>query len=222
MGTVAEKLNKLLGTKAAIKAAIIEKGQEAGDVFADYPDKIRAIESGATPTISVDQNGLITATSGSKSVAKQLTVKAAETITPGVTDRTIASGQYLTGDQMILGDANLLAENIKSGVSIFGVAGSATAAMPAVITCTVVNNANELIDVFSENGHDVITETAQSVSIDCPSGSLIFVVTDAYRSSSMIYSSISGMSYVTGLGGNPAYSVFKVTATSGTSSVTMI
>ena len=88
----------------------------------------------STPTISVDSAGKITAKveqaaagyveAGSKSATKQLTTKGAATITPGTSDQTIASGQYLSGDQTIKGDANLLAENIKSGVSIFGVAGS--------------------------------------------------------------------------------------------------
>lgn len=50
--------------------------------------------------------------------------QAAQTITPGTADKTIASGKYLTGTQTIKGDANLVAGNIKSGVSIFGVAGS--------------------------------------------------------------------------------------------------
>ena len=88
----------------------------------------------STPTISVDSAGKITATveqtaSGyveavSKSATKQLTTKGAATITPGTSDQTIASGTYLTGAQTVKGDANLVAGNIKSGVSIFGVAGS--------------------------------------------------------------------------------------------------
>lgn len=88
----------------------------------------------STPTISVDSAGKITAKveqaaagyveAGSKSATKQLTTKGAATITPGTSDQTIASGQYLTGAQTVKGDANLVAGNIKSGVSIFGVAGS--------------------------------------------------------------------------------------------------
>ncbi|MBQ6804563.1 MAG: hypothetical protein IJP04_07905 [Clostridia bacterium] len=50
--------------------------------------------------------------------------QAAQTITPGTADKTIAAGKYLSGTQTIKGDANLVAGNIKSGVSIFGVAGS--------------------------------------------------------------------------------------------------
>lgn len=50
MGTTADKLNKLLETKAAIKQAIIDKGVDVGEdvVFADYASKISAIESGGT------------------------------------------------------------------------------------------------------------------------------------------------------------------------------
>lgn len=46
MGTTIDKLNKVQETKAAIKAAIIAKGVEITDdtIFADYPNKIAAIE----------------------------------------------------------------------------------------------------------------------------------------------------------------------------------
>lgn len=46
--STADKLNKLLATKTAIKQAIINKGVEVPDdtIFADYPAKISAIESG--------------------------------------------------------------------------------------------------------------------------------------------------------------------------------
>lgn len=50
--------------------------------------------------------------------------KDAATIIPTTTDQTIDAGQYLSGAQTIQGDANLLPENIASGVSIFGVTGT--------------------------------------------------------------------------------------------------
>lgn len=50
--------------------------------------------------------------------------KDAATFTPGITDQTIDAGQYLSGAQTIQGDANLIPENIASGVSIFGVTGT--------------------------------------------------------------------------------------------------
>ena len=48
MGTVADKLNKLLDTKTAIKNALIAKGQTVKDTdtFASYAGKIQAIRQG--------------------------------------------------------------------------------------------------------------------------------------------------------------------------------
>lgn len=48
----------------------------------------------------------------------------AQTITPGMTAQQIPAGKYLSGAQTIAGDANLKAENIAEGVSIFGVTGT--------------------------------------------------------------------------------------------------
>ena len=88
----------------------------------------------ATPIIDVSAEGLITATTeqeagyvpgGSKSATQQLPTQGAKTVTPGTTNQTaVASGRYTTGDVDVAGDANLKAENIAEGVSIFGVAGT--------------------------------------------------------------------------------------------------
>lgn len=87
----------------------------------------------ATPSITVSSNGLITAstsqsgglvTATTKSATKQLTTQSAKTWIPTTSSQTIASGTYLTGAQTISGDSNLIASNIKSGASIFGVTGT--------------------------------------------------------------------------------------------------
>jgi hypothetical protein len=57
-------------------------------------------------------------------VGSGVTKKSAATYTPGTSNQTIASGQYLSGAQTIAGDSNLVAGNIKSGVAIFGVSGT--------------------------------------------------------------------------------------------------
>lgn len=48
MSTISEKLALLLHTKSDLKASLIEKGQSVTEesVFADYADKVRAIETG--------------------------------------------------------------------------------------------------------------------------------------------------------------------------------
>ena len=53
MGTTADKLALLAGTKADIKAALTEKGRTPGDVFASYGDEVRAIETGGIDVKSI-------------------------------------------------------------------------------------------------------------------------------------------------------------------------
>ena len=76
---------------------------------------------------SVASNQMLEGATGySKGVLVTGTIKSkgAETITPGTSNKTIAAGQYLSGIQTIAGDADLKAENILSGVDIFGVKGT--------------------------------------------------------------------------------------------------
>ena len=81
-----------------------------------------------TPSVSAGYVSSGTAGNSNVSLTASVTTKGAATFTPGTSDQTIASGTYLTGAQTISGDADLVAGNIKSGVTIFGVQGSLTAA----------------------------------------------------------------------------------------------
>ena len=87
----------------------------------------------ATPTITVSESGLITASAtqdaglvsaGTKQATKQLPTKEAFAYVPTTETQTIEAGHYLAGDQYIMGDPKLVPENIKKGVSVFGVAGA--------------------------------------------------------------------------------------------------
>lgn len=118
----------------------------------------------ATPSISVSSAGLITASatqtegyvaSGTKSATKQMTVQGAQTITPGTTDKTIASGRYLTGTQTIKGDANLVAANIAKGVSLFGVTGTHVGGITPSGTMNITENGT----------YDVTSYASASVSV---------------------------------------------------------
>lgn len=85
----------------------------------------------ATPAASAS---IVTPDSGydglsSVTVAAITPQKEATSYTPGTTDQTIAANQWLAGQQIIQGDANLAAANIRKGISIFGVAGSYEAAL---------------------------------------------------------------------------------------------
>lgn len=81
-----------------------------------------------TPVVSAGYVASGTAANASVSLTASVTTKGATTYTPTTSDQTIAASTYLTGAQTIEGDANLQSQFIKSGVSIFGVAGSLTSA----------------------------------------------------------------------------------------------
>lgn len=106
-----------------LKAANIKKGVSIFGVTG-------TMESATYPSLSnpgsasdirsgrqfIDESGNI--------VTGTMPTKSAQTYTPGRYAQTIQSGRYLTGNQTIQGDSNLIASNIRSGVEIFGVEGT--------------------------------------------------------------------------------------------------
>ena len=95
-----------------------------------------------SPSISVSSTGVITATTtqtqgyveaGSASNTYSLSTQGAKTITPSTSNQTaVSSGKYTTGTITVAGDSDLIASNIKSGVSIFGVTGTYTGTAPQI------------------------------------------------------------------------------------------
>lgn len=81
-----------------------------------------------TPVVSAGYVASGTAANSNVSLTASVTTKAAATITPGTSAQEIAAGTYLTGKQTVSGDANLQAQYIKSGISIFGVEGALSSA----------------------------------------------------------------------------------------------
>lgn len=79
-----------------------------------------------TPSSSYDGLSKVTVNAIPSSYVQPSTTKGATTYTPSTSAQTIISaGTYCSGAQTIKGDSNLLAENILSGKSIFGVNGTA-------------------------------------------------------------------------------------------------
>lgn len=171
----------------------------------------------ATPTISVSAGGLITATTeqeagyvpgGTKSATKQLTTQAAKTVTPGTAAQTaVASGRYTTGAVTVKGDANLKAENIAEGVSIFGIAGTFAGGGPykiiAVGTMTAAYE-DDMPDVtFSEPAICVIADAVDQNNDNYSVGTKMFIPgslsnvgdnTYMLSSNGMTFKALNGMS----------------------------
>lgn len=82
-----------------------------------------ASQTPATATAARILSGYTAYVNGNK-VTGTIASLAAQTYTPGRANQSIAAGKYLSGAQTIKGDANLLAANIKKGVTIFGITGT--------------------------------------------------------------------------------------------------
>jgi len=125
-----------------------------------------------TPSVTAGYISSGTAGNSSVSLTASVTTKGAATITPTTTNQSIASGTYLTGAQTISGDANLVAGNIKNGVSIFGVTGnySGGGGSPTISSLTVTPSTSE--QTFNSSSVDgykpVIVEAMPSGSVTAP------------------------------------------------------
>lgn len=116
-----------------------------------------AMKQIASPVIRFDEvgdNGKVTARTtmatgflagGTFSAEMSLTTQAAKTWTPTTSNQYISAHRWIGGQQTIKGDSNLIASNIKSGVSIFGVTGTLSTIAPSVKF--IINNSNAL-DVY--------------------------------------------------------------------------
>ncbi|BCK01399.1 hypothetical protein [Anaerocolumna chitinilytica] len=109
-------LRKIKAAITNIAAAVIKAGVTVGGIAGTFTADATALASQMLAGVTAYVNG--------NKITGTIVSKAAATYTPGTTDQTIAAGQYLSGAQTVKGDANLVTGNIKSGVSIFGVAGN--------------------------------------------------------------------------------------------------
>lgn len=129
-----------------------------------------------TPQVSAGYVSAGTAGNSSVSLTANVTTKAAATITPGTSNQTIASGTYLTGTQTISGDANLVAGNIKSGTSIFGVTGTYEGSNPVKTkTGTFTGNGTRTIDVACDFEPDLVYVTSDP-GTTASSGTVAFII----------------------------------------------
>lgn len=110
MSTIAEKLALLMNTKSDLKASLAEKGQSVTDenVFADYPDKVRAIEAGTQLPTLTNPGAASDLASGKQMIGADGSVVTG-TLEPGIdtsdataTASDIASGKtaYVDGEKV--------------------------------------------------------------------------------------------------------------------------
>ena len=163
-----------------------------------------------TPTVSPGyvSSGTYGTVTVSGSSTEQLTTKTAQTYTPTTTNQTIAAGQYLTGAQTILGDANLLAENIKKDVSIFSIVGSYEGGGGGGVKTAYVDGV-EASGILYYTDANMQVKSGRLISGEyLPVGTLIFVYDDGPATPFFP----TGAEYVAGYTvRNEMFTIYKVT-----------
>lgn len=160
--------SSISGTNATINAITQPTGIRLTKTVSVTPNVTQAgyISSGTAGTTEV-------------SLLAQTYLSNTRTITPTTTDQTIPANTYIVGTQTISGDANLVAGNIKSGTTIFGVTGTYTGGASNFVTGTFTTG--------SSAGHTEITipYTGSGYPIMC----VVVVDGGAYASGTSWYNS---------------------------------
>src|SRR5699024_9498838 len=132
-GAIDQLFTSVSNGKSQIASAITDMGvsTSANDSFSQMATNIGNIETGydtsqVTATAGTVRAGYKFVTSSSKLITGRIPSKGTQTYTPITHSQTIRKGQYFSGNKTMQGDGNLVASNIKSAVSMFGVRGNYT------------------------------------------------------------------------------------------------
>lgn len=168
--SIADKITQLTNIRAAIRTALQNKGISAASShdFADFAADIAAIVTGGTiqsskrVSASVSGPTYVTPDSGYDGLAQvivNMITRQAKTVTPGTANQTVSpdSGYQGLSSVTVEGDADLVAGNIKNGVSIFGVTGSYSGGSPSLQSKSVSPSTSQQV-VSPDSGYDGLSQ----------------------------------------------------------------
>lgn len=162
MATISQQLNELINQKSQLAANLNTKGVAAtsNEKFNTLVPKVLEIEAGidtsdATAISSDIKEGKTAYVNGEK-ITGTIESLDATTYTPSTENQIISQGRYLDGNQIILGDANLVPENIKAGVSIFNVEGTLSSGSSGhneqiLLDCRDMTSSTEVLNTYQDS-----------------------------------------------------------------------
>lgn len=123
---------------------------------------VNALPEPEIPSINIGSDGVVTASANGLTAEKAMSIKGHTTITPGTSNKTaISAGTYATGNIIVAGDTDLVADNIRAGKEIFGVTGSSWAGNltfnGTYATSTYYTSAGSFLSVDKDTGRAFIT-----------------------------------------------------------------
>lgn len=201
-----EEGTSLTFKKVNIAPDVIKSGTYVFGIKGTFTDILDSENAITANTILEGYTGYI---NGEK-ILGTLKSKEAETFMPSTTDQVISSGIYLSGNQTIKGDTNLISGNIKKGITIFNVEGSleesgidtsdATATANDIIkNKTAYVNGEKLTGTIESKG--AITATVDGQEHILESGHYESITIPA--ESNLISDNIKAGSNIYGVEGNP-------------------
>lgn len=163
MATISQQLNELINQKSQLAANLNTKGVAAtsNEKFNTLVPKVLEIETGidtsdATATAAEIREGYTAYVNGEK-ITGTIPDYGEHTYIPTTEDQRFEPGSYITGVQIIKGDANLVSDNIKAGVEIFGVSGNSNVIDTTVDEINTASTTNMLKDTIAfVNGTKIV------------------------------------------------------------------
>ena len=134
-----------IASRIGLTAAKLAQGQSVLGVTGTYKGRGNATQGHV-------RKGIYFSSASLDNAVGTMAEKGAQTFTPGRSNQSVGANQFLTGAQTILGDANLLAANIKKGARIFGVTGTFEGYVPTAQDWYVRGNNIKGFSAVTNNG----------------------------------------------------------------------
>lgn len=167
MGTTAEKLQKALDSKNAIKQAIIDKGGNVGDVMSEYASAIENLSTGldTSDATATSEDILLNKTAYVKNKKITGTMPYRGTVVEEITqvhdEIPIAQGYHEGSGYVSINydeQTKIIPQNIKMGISILGVIGTCELSSNVTAHIKKITPSTVLQTVLPDSGYDYLSQ----------------------------------------------------------------